>query len=94
MPRPNIRNPECLGKAAIGEAIPHRDNSCDIVFCCDVLEHVRDVLKVIAEISRVLVMISVPGLGVKGLSSVYCFFWYQLPEPSCSQWPTAEKAAI
>jgi 2-polyprenyl-6-hydroxyphenyl methylase/3-demethylubiquinone-9 3-methyltransferase len=37
-----------------GEAIPHRDNSCDIVFCCDVLEHVRDVPKVIAEISRVL----------------------------------------
>jgi 2-polyprenyl-6-hydroxyphenyl methylase/3-demethylubiquinone-9 3-methyltransferase len=37
-----------------GEAIPYRDNSCDIVFCCDVLEHVRDVPKVIAEISRVL----------------------------------------
>jgi 2-polyprenyl-6-hydroxyphenyl methylase/3-demethylubiquinone-9 3-methyltransferase len=37
-----------------GEAIPYRDNSFNIVFCCDVLEHVRDVPKVIAEISRVL----------------------------------------
>jgi 2-polyprenyl-6-hydroxyphenyl methylase / 3-demethylubiquinone-9 3-methyltransferase len=37
-----------------GEAIPYRDDSFDIVFCCDVLEHVRDVAQVIAEISRVL----------------------------------------
>ncbi len=37
-----------------GEAIPFRDDSFDIVFCCDVLEHVRDAAKVIAEISRVL----------------------------------------
>ncbi|HEX7502266.1 MAG TPA: bifunctional 2-polyprenyl-6-hydroxyphenol methylase/3-demethylubiquinol 3-O-methyltransferase UbiG [Acidobacteriota bacterium] len=37
-----------------GEAIPYRDDSFDIVFCCDVLEHVRDVPQVVAEISRVL----------------------------------------
>jgi 2-polyprenyl-6-hydroxyphenyl methylase/3-demethylubiquinone-9 3-methyltransferase len=37
-----------------GETLLYRDNSYDIVFCCDVLEHVRDVPKVIAEISRVL----------------------------------------
>jgi 2-polyprenyl-6-hydroxyphenyl methylase/3-demethylubiquinone-9 3-methyltransferase len=37
-----------------GEALPCRDNSSDIVFCCDVLEHVRDVPKVISEICRVL----------------------------------------
>ncbi len=37
-----------------GEALPYRDNSTDIVFCCDVLEHVQDVPKVIAEIYRVL----------------------------------------
>lgn len=37
-----------------GEAIPYRDHSYDMVFCCDVLEHVRDLPKVIAEISRVL----------------------------------------
>ena len=37
-----------------GEALPYRDNSSDIVFCCDVLEHVRDVPKVISEIFRVL----------------------------------------
>ena len=41
-------------KKGTGEAIPYPDNSWDIVFCCDVLEHVRDVPKVIAEISRVL----------------------------------------
>ena len=41
-------------KQGSGEAIPYRDNSFDVVFCCDVLEHVREVPKVIAEISRVL----------------------------------------
>ncbi len=38
----------------IGEAIPYPDHSFDVVFCCDVLEHVRDVPKVISQISRVL----------------------------------------
>lgn len=37
-----------------GESLPYRDNSADVVFCCDVLEHVRDVSRVIAEIARVL----------------------------------------
>ena len=37
-----------------GEALPYRDNSFDVVFCFDVLEHVRDVPKVISEISRAL----------------------------------------
>ena len=37
-----------------GEALPCRDNTCDVVFCCDVLEHVRDLPQVISEISRVL----------------------------------------
>ena len=37
-----------------GEALPHRDNSYDVVFCCDVLEHVSDLPAVISEISRVL----------------------------------------
>ena len=37
-----------------GEALKYRNNSFDIVFCCDVLEHVRDVSKVISEISRIL----------------------------------------
>lgn len=38
----------------MGEALPCPDNSADIVFCCDVLEHVRDVPKVVSEIFRVL----------------------------------------
>ncbi|QEC51882.1 3-demethylubiquinone-9 3-methyltransferase [Anseongella ginsenosidimutans] len=37
-----------------GEQIPFPDQSFDCVFCCDVLEHVRDLPKVISEISRVL----------------------------------------
>ena len=37
-----------------GENIPFPDQSFDFVFCCDVLEHVQDLPKVIAEISRVL----------------------------------------
>ena len=39
---------------ATGEDLPIPDNSTDIVFCCDVLEHVRDVPRVISEIHRVL----------------------------------------
>ena len=38
----------------VGEALAYRDGVFDVVFCCDVLEHVRDVPKVISEISRVL----------------------------------------
>ncbi len=37
-----------------GEALPYDNSSIDFVFCCDVLEHVRDLPKVISEISRVL----------------------------------------
>jgi 2-polyprenyl-6-hydroxyphenyl methylase/3-demethylubiquinone-9 3-methyltransferase len=37
-----------------GENIPFPDASFDVVFCCDVLEHVRDLPKCISEISRVL----------------------------------------
>lgn len=37
-----------------GESIPYPDCSFDVVLCCDVLEHVQDLTKVIAEISRVL----------------------------------------
>lgn len=37
-----------------GEDLPFPAGSFDIVLCCDVLEHVRDLPKVISEISRVL----------------------------------------
>lgn len=36
-----------------GEAIPYADNTFPVVYCCDVLEHVRDLPKVIDEIFRV-----------------------------------------
>jgi 2-polyprenyl-6-hydroxyphenyl methylase/3-demethylubiquinone-9 3-methyltransferase len=37
-----------------GESLPFEDRSFGVVFCCDVLEHVRDLPQVISEISRVL----------------------------------------
>ena len=39
---------------ATGEALPFADASFDIVYCCDVLEHVADLGQVIAETARVL----------------------------------------
>jgi 2-polyprenyl-6-hydroxyphenyl methylase/3-demethylubiquinone-9 3-methyltransferase len=39
---------------ASGESLPFADSTFDVVFCCDVLEHVRDLPKVISEVSRVL----------------------------------------
>ena len=36
-----------------GESIPFADNTYPVVYCCDVLEHVRDLPKVISEIYRV-----------------------------------------
>jgi len=37
-----------------GESLQFEDRSFGAVFCCDVLEHVRDLPKVISEISRIL----------------------------------------
>jgi 2-polyprenyl-6-hydroxyphenyl methylase/3-demethylubiquinone-9 3-methyltransferase len=41
-------------ETGVVENLPYPDNSFDVVYCCDVLEHVRDLNKAIAEISRVL----------------------------------------
>jgi len=41
-------------ESGTGEALPYANGEFDAVFCCDVLEHVRDLPKVISEISRVL----------------------------------------
>ena len=41
-------------RVGAGEQIPFSDAGFDVVFCCDVLEHVRDLDRVIAETSRVL----------------------------------------
>jgi 2-polyprenyl-6-hydroxyphenyl methylase/3-demethylubiquinone-9 3-methyltransferase len=38
----------------IGEELPFTEGSFDVVFCCDVLEHVQDQGRTIAEIARVL----------------------------------------
>lgn len=40
--------------AGAGELLPFADASYDRIFCCDVLEHLENPTKVIAEISRVL----------------------------------------
>lgn len=37
-----------------GEQLPYADASFDVLFCCDVLEHVRDLPRVVSEFSRVL----------------------------------------
>ncbi len=49
-----VNHLEIRYEKASGEMIPYADNSFDAVLCCDVLEHVRDLPAVIAEISRVL----------------------------------------
>lgn len=41
-------------RVASGEAIPFADTTFDIAYCCDVLEHVDDLDRVIAETARVL----------------------------------------
>jgi 2-polyprenyl-6-hydroxyphenyl methylase/3-demethylubiquinone-9 3-methyltransferase len=41
-------------RESYGEKLPFDDSTFDMVFCCDVLEHVNDVRKVASEISRVL----------------------------------------
>jgi len=41
-------------RTGTGESLPFEDRTFGAVFCCDVLEHVRDLPKVISEISRVL----------------------------------------
>ncbi len=41
-------------RAGVGEALQFSDRSFEIVYCCDVLEHVADLDRVIGEIARVL----------------------------------------
>ncbi|MGH2625552.1 MAG: bifunctional 2-polyprenyl-6-hydroxyphenol methylase/3-demethylubiquinol 3-O-methyltransferase UbiG [Anaerolineales bacterium] len=41
-------------RRAGGEALPFPDASFDLAYCCDVLEHVNDLRRVIAETARVL----------------------------------------
>ncbi len=41
-------------RTGTGESLPFPDAVFDLVYCCDVLEHVDDVGRVVAEISRVL----------------------------------------
>jgi 2-polyprenyl-6-hydroxyphenyl methylase/3-demethylubiquinone-9 3-methyltransferase len=41
-------------EVAQGEALPFAPGRFDVVYCCDVLEHVADVGQVIAEVARVL----------------------------------------
>jgi len=42
-------------RTGVGEALPFPDQSFEIVYCCDVLEHVTDLERVIAEIARMLI---------------------------------------
>lgn len=49
-------------RQGVGEQLPFEDANFDLVYCCDVLEHVNDLKQVIAETARVLT----PG-------GIYCF---------------------
>jgi 2-polyprenyl-6-hydroxyphenyl methylase / 3-demethylubiquinone-9 3-methyltransferase len=41
-------------RVGAGEELPVPDAACDVAYCCDVLEHVSDVDRVISETARVL----------------------------------------
>jgi 2-polyprenyl-6-hydroxyphenyl methylase/3-demethylubiquinone-9 3-methyltransferase len=41
-------------EVGVAEQLPYADGSFDVVYCCDVLEHVDDVARTIAESARVL----------------------------------------
>ena len=41
-------------RGGVAESLPFPDASLDAVYCCDVLEHVRDLDRVVAEAARVL----------------------------------------
>jgi 2-polyprenyl-6-hydroxyphenyl methylase/3-demethylubiquinone-9 3-methyltransferase len=41
-------------RTGTGEALPFPDSTFEVVYCCDVLEHVNDVGRVVAEVARVL----------------------------------------
>jgi 2-polyprenyl-6-hydroxyphenyl methylase / 3-demethylubiquinone-9 3-methyltransferase len=43
-------------RVGVGEALPFADETFDLAYCCDVLEHVNDLAQVLSEISRVLRM--------------------------------------
>jgi 2-polyprenyl-6-hydroxyphenyl methylase / 3-demethylubiquinone-9 3-methyltransferase len=41
-------------RQGFGEALPADDDEFDVVICCDVLEHVADLTRVVSEVGRVL----------------------------------------
>jgi 2-polyprenyl-6-hydroxyphenyl methylase / 3-demethylubiquinone-9 3-methyltransferase len=41
-------------RVGVGERLPEGEDAFDVVYCCDVLEHVNDVDRVLAETARVL----------------------------------------
>lgn len=53
-----------------GEDLPFPSDTFDVVLCCDVLEHVKDLPKVISEISRVL---KVGGILIYDTFNRTCF---------------------
>ncbi|HEX4959890.1 MAG TPA: bifunctional 2-polyprenyl-6-hydroxyphenol methylase/3-demethylubiquinol 3-O-methyltransferase UbiG [Thermoanaerobaculia bacterium] len=56
-----------------GEALPFPDAAFDLAYCCDVLEHVHDLGRVIAEIARILR----PG-GIFLYDTINRTFWSKL----------------
>ncbi|MAI58634.1 MAG: 3-demethylubiquinone-9 3-O-methyltransferase [Rhodobacteraceae bacterium] len=52
--RANLMGQDIKYTTGIGEELPYKDGEFDTVVCVDVLEHVSDLTKVVAEITRVL----------------------------------------
>lgn len=72
-----LRKPICRF-AGSGEAIPLGDGSVEVVVCCNVLDHVRDVEAVLSEIRRVLkprglLFLEVDTFSLGGLLKWYCW---------------------
>jgi 2-polyprenyl-6-hydroxyphenyl methylase/3-demethylubiquinone-9 3-methyltransferase len=80
-------------RVAPGEALPFEDSTFDLVYCCDVLEHVEDVGAVISESARVLKANGIflyDTINRTGLSRLLMIKivqdWFRLAPPDLHDW--------
>lgn len=84
----NISSPKDILHSANGEALPFDDNSFDIIYSLDVLEHVRNIGQCLAEAHRVVKPNGVIVMAVPNYNAFreqhYNIFW--LPHILRSKW--------